>query len=314
MALPLRVCQFNVLAPSLRICAPLDTIPWQQRHAAICDELLRLDPDVICLQEFDFAPSTKGFAELYQARLGSAYEFHLKKRTRGKPEGLAMLLRKCAFEDIAVQALELEPRFCDRVAQVATMRHRTSGLQLFVANTHLTVAHASNNHDIPFARPLQMEQVMNAILGAQSDSLVFLCADMNCDHLETEDPISKGLAPQYTAADVSQPVAMAFQEGLVSALHSVLSGARPVSHTSSYSQDGCADYIFFRPQADLDLDGAFLHPAEVHPDMQWSAITGWGDLASTLSDHRPLLADFRLWPKQVNEKKRKNAPPEETCC
>jgi len=297
MAISLRLCQFNVLAPSARICAPLDKIPWRQRHSAVCDELLRLDADVICLQEFDFAPSTEGFAELYQDRLGATYEVHLKKRTRGKPEGLALLIRRSAFQDVAVRALELEPQFCDRVAQVACMQHRASGRRVLLANTHLTVAHASNGHDIPYARPLQMRQVLDALLGADPEGLIFLCADMNCDHLELEDPVSSQGAPQFTAADVRRPVDMAFGAGLASALHSVLPGVRPISHTSSYSQDGCADYVFFRPAPGLELAGSFLHPAHWPPETQWSASVGWGDAAGTLSDHRPLVADFRLEPK-----------------
>ena len=110
----LRVIQFNCLAPSARICRPLDAIPWFTRHTAICEAILRLNPDVVCIQEFCF--TTPGFGDLYQSHLGDTYTMHTKRRTGGKPEGLAVLLRHGAFENVRIDAIELEPRFCDRVA------------------------------------------------------------------------------------------------------------------------------------------------------------------------------------------------------
>lgn len=300
MACPLRVCQFNVLAPSARICPPLNTVPWRERHAAICGVLSRLGADVVCLQEFDFASETEGFAALYESSLGGEFSLHLKQRTGFKDEGLALLLRRGAFLDVEVRALELEPRFCDRVALVASMRHAATGRRLLLANTHLTVAHAHNDHDIPMCRPLQMQQVLDALSPAAPEDAVIICADMNCDHLETEPPRKRGGGESgYSAADVSRPVCMAFERGFESALHALNPGARPVSHTCSYAQDGCADYVLFRPSPALDLARAFLHPEHLPVDASWSSRDGWGpDPGATLSDHRPLVADFRLRPPE----------------
>ena len=58
----LRLCQFNVLAPSARVCAPLDRIPWYQRHASICDAITAAAPQLVCIQEFCF--STPGFSQV----------------------------------------------------------------------------------------------------------------------------------------------------------------------------------------------------------------------------------------------------------
>mmetsp|Transcript_133591 Transcript_133591/g.236400 ORF Transcript_133591/g.236400 Transcript_133591/m.236400 type:complete len:333 (+) Transcript_133591:35-1033(+) len=287
---PLRICQFNVLAPSARICKPLDTVPWRTRHEAICDELIRLEPDIMCLQEFDFAAKTEGFAALYEEKLGSKYSLHLKQRTRGKQEGLAMLLRLESFTDVKVSNYELEPGFCDRVAILGSMTHRSSGQKILVANTHLTVAHASNDHDIPHCRPLQMEQVLKLLSATSPDTSVFLCADMNSDHLEAED------SGPYSAAEVSRPVTMAFESGYTSALHSVIGSARPISHTCSYAHDGCVDYVLFKASPMVQLSSAFLHPHWLSPETQWSPATGWypGDPNVTVSDHRPLIADFHV--------------------
>ena len=75
-----------------------------------------------------------------------------------------------------VRELELEPRSCDRVAQVARLRHVGSGRIVVVLNTHLTVAHV-NGHDIPHCRPQQMEQVLAAAAAGGKDDVVVVCAD-----------------------------------------------------------------------------------------------------------------------------------------
>jgi len=287
---PLRLCQFNVLAPSLRVCKPLDAIPWRERHTEICETLLELKPHLICLQEFDFATNTPGFAALYAEKLSASYELYLKKRTSSKPEGLALLVAKDTFDDIDVDFMDLAPGFCDRVAIFASMRHIASGQRLVIANTHLTVAHASNDHDIPMCRPKQMQQVLDRLEDLSGCDAVFICADMNSDHLETEPPNGP-----YTAEQVNRPVHMAFGQGFDSALHTCLPGIRPISHTCSYAQDGCADYIFYKLSKSLKLVSAFLHPERLAPDTPWSAESGWGSkVGATLSDHRPLLADFEL--------------------
>jgi endonuclease/exonuclease/phosphatase family metal-dependent hydrolase len=293
---PLRLVQFNILAPSARICKPLDQVPWRKRHGAICDSLSALAADVILLQEYDFSPSTAGFHALYVERLGRDFDVHLLKRTGRKVDGLALFVRRSAFRDVEVEEVELEPRYCDRVALVARMTHVESGQPVVVSNTHLTVAHASNGHDIPLARPQQMEQLLARVAGSRAQAasaagvdsdnvLVLLCGDMNCDHLEDEPPEPCGQY-RYTVEQVSEPVHACFRAGYVSALHEVLgredarcgSGAsggasggggaaaaaaaaaapgashaksqtqckptRPCSHTCSYAQDGCADYVF----------------------------------------------------------------------
>ena len=237
----LRLYQFNCLAPSLRICKPLSDIPWAARHSAACDNIESLRPDIVALQEFDFVQP--GFAELYAKRL-SDFTPYLKRRTGNKSEGVALFVRNRQFEDVEVQEMDLEPASCDRVALVARMRHLASGRRLVVLTSHLTVAHASNGHDIPHCRPLQMKQLLEQLQGAEPDDVVIIAADMNCDHLEPEPPPNDY---GYTVDDVAQPVHMAFLAGFSSALHSALGpGCRPISHTCSYAQDGCADYVFVR--------------------------------------------------------------------
>jgi len=285
----LRLCSFNVLAPSARICAPLDRQPWENRHSKICDQLLQLDADLVCLQEFDFAPSTSGFTELYQDKLGAAYDIFTKRRTGAKNDGLAMLIRKASFREVEVRSFPLEPAVCDRVAMLARLEHVGSGCRLAFANTHLTVAHADNSHDIPRFRPQQMEQVLQMLEAAGEADGVVLCADMNSDHLEERK------SGRYSAEEVNRPVHMAFERGFDSSLHRIHPGIRPISHTCSYAHDGCADYILFRTDAKLALKHAFLHPAELAQDTPWSSSTGWGDIeGATLSDHRPVVADFWL--------------------
>ena len=57
----------------------------------------------------------------------------------------------------------MEPSYCDRVALVIRAEHRQSGVKVAIANSHLTVAHASNSHDIPLCRPQQAAELLAAI-------------------------------------------------------------------------------------------------------------------------------------------------------
>ena len=155
---------------------------------------------LVCLKEFDFAARTQGFAALYEEHLGEAFEIHTMQRTGGKQEGLALLLRRDSFDGVDVKQMKLSPTYCDRVALVARMTHRATTQRIIVANTHLTVAHASNGHDIPVCRPEQMAQVLRELGLAGEQDVVLLCADMNCDHLETEP------SGVYSAKEVSLPV------------------------------------------------------------------------------------------------------------
>ena len=156
-AAPMRLLQFNCLAPNARVCAPLKDIPWETRHGAICDTIAALVPGIVAIQEFDF--TTPGFGALYEQRLGGEFTIFTKQRTGNKTDGLALLVRTAMFSEVDVSELNLEPSSCDRVALVGRMRHAASGVKLTVINSHLTVAHASNGHDIPHCRPLQMEQM-----------------------------------------------------------------------------------------------------------------------------------------------------------
>ena len=234
-----------------------------------------------------------------------------------------------------------------------------------IVTTHLTVAHATNDHDIPSARPKQMKQVLEladlfasvtapplsetnsakddnaAAAGATHEAgaaaaVCFVAGDLNCDHLETEPPNDV-----YTAHDVAKPVHMAFAAGFQSSFHDALSktqpatvaggsggsggsgrsgssssgggstgagggsSARPISHTCSYAQDGCCDYILSRRGSSGDGGGgggavkvsrSYLWPECVPCDTEWNATTGWGS-SLLLSDHRPLVTDFTLSPQ-----------------
>lgn len=288
----IRLVQFNILAPSARICAPLDQIPWKSRHKTVCDAILVLQPAIVSLQEFDFCPSTLGFLELYTEILGEKYELHTKQRTGKKLDGLALLLRRGEFEEVDIQRIDLEPSSCDRVCIYATMKHKSSARQIAVINTHLTVAHTSNGYDIPLNRPRQMEQVLGiaADVAPCEADLVFILGDLNCDHLESEDP-----GGGYHPSDLSKPVQMAFEKGFRSALHSHLLESRPISHVCSYARDGCCDYILWRGEK-IDLGSSWLYPKGIPVDATWDTNKGWGEgeEAGLLSDHRPVVADFLL--------------------
>merc|ERR1712107_98824 len=117
----------------------------------------------------------------------------------------------------------------------------------------------------------------------------FICADMNSDHL------AKKPSGPYMPQAVSRPVHMAFEQGYTSALHHMHPRAFPISHTCSYAQDGCVDYVLFRDSPLVKVVQAYLYPEILPPDTEWCPTTGWGENeADTISDHRPLFVDFTI--------------------
>lgn len=326
----LRVVTFNVLAPSLRVCEPLNKLPWKDRQRDCCAAIHEIDADIVALQEWDFY--TDGFSDLYMESFKNKYEIFTCPRPGGKKEGLGLMLRKDCFEGIMIDRLPLLPLSCHRAAIMARMRHVESGRLVSVLNTHLTVAHTGNTWDIPKNRPLQMEQILNFIFAMTPENTVkLLCGDLNADHLEIFPPKQSEGCPAYTVEQVAAPLHMAFEAGFSSALDDSpdRGEGRAISHVSSYGtgHDGCVDYIFYNSRGRkgkiedpyivqqkkdaqndrtdktskaqkntvISLLDAHLYPRNISASTPWSTKTAWGGgVKGMLSDHRPVVADFAL--------------------
>lgn len=116
-----------------------------------------LSSDIICLQEFWFDPS---YETIFRSALGEAYEFHTLKRTGGKSDGVAVLLRRGKWDVRSSLGMSLSP-VGDRVALVMHLRSQDGTSQavgggeedMILVNTHLAFPHTS------FDRANQMAQI-----------------------------------------------------------------------------------------------------------------------------------------------------------
>lgn len=116
-----------------------------------------LSSDIICLQEFWFDPS---YETIFRSALEDAYEFHTLKRTGGKSDGVAVLLRRGKWDVRSSLGMSLSS-VGDRVALVMHLRSQDGTSQavgggeedMILVNTHLAFPHTS------FDRANQMAQI-----------------------------------------------------------------------------------------------------------------------------------------------------------
>lgn len=115
-----------------------------------------LSSDIICLQEFWFDPS---YETIFRSALGDEYDFHTLKRTGGKSDGVAVLLRRGKWHMRSSMGMSLSP-VGDRVALVMHLRSQdgggaSSGVEedMILVNTHLAFPHTT------FDRANQLSQI-----------------------------------------------------------------------------------------------------------------------------------------------------------
>lgn len=101
--------------------------------------------DIICLQEFWLDDS---YASIFRAALEDDYDFHTVKRTGGKADGVAVLLRRGKFDVRSKLGLSLSS-VGDRVALIMHLRSLVGGEgggdavgeDMILVNTHLAFPH-----------------------------------------------------------------------------------------------------------------------------------------------------------------------------
>ncbi|MBN2495423.1 MAG: endonuclease/exonuclease/phosphatase family protein [Deltaproteobacteria bacterium] len=167
---------------------------WQRRFELIADEIARLEPDLIGLQEVEITviEQSRVLGELLAERLGgqSPYAFyeHLKPGLMGlSGEGIAIFSRfpieQSEFVDIGEGRLTL-------FVQITT----PGGITADLFNTHL---HNADGEDD--ARLAQAEQTLDFMAERGAGDAVFLTGDMNSepDSDAIERLVASGLIDTY---------------------------------------------------------------------------------------------------------------------
>ncbi|CAA7053079.1 unnamed protein product [Microthlaspi erraticum] len=109
-------------------------LKWGYRKRLICEELIRLKPDIICLQEVD------KYFDLFSMMEKAGYAGSYKRRTGDNIDGCAMFWKADRFrvlerENVAFSQFGM----CDNVAQLAVLEmHKSSkSRKLLLGNIHV---------------------------------------------------------------------------------------------------------------------------------------------------------------------------------
>jgi len=143
----IRIFQWNILSQTLGSkndkfvrCDPL-ALDWRTRRWKILEEIIRYDPDIICLQEVDHhrliqrALCSIKYSGRFLAKPDSPC-IHLD--SNNGPDGCAIYFKKRKFEKIrkTSRVLKVWGARSNQVVLSMILRHRDSGEEICVATTH----------------------------------------------------------------------------------------------------------------------------------------------------------------------------------
>ncbi|KAH3745362.1 Low temperature viability protein [Pelomyxa schiedti] len=267
----IRVCTFNVLAPcydtgkTTKARGGLDrrttTPSYMPRIVGLCEALLSLDADVLCLQEFWENP---GFVGAFTSRLAS-YTLLYTKRSWSE-DGVAIFVSN---------RLHIEESFSlifndvgDRVAHFAKLQLQ-NGEKVLVVNTHLTFPH--NEYDKTILRVAQINMIL--------------------DRIDEETHKDTSLLGVILAGDFnSHPGCCVYpllhNKGWLSAYSACHGMEARVTHRNHRSAEVSADFIWlgYVKSNRIRPSDAYLFP-RTSPDTTFPS-------DFKLSDHRPVVCTF----------------------
>ena len=177
-----------------------DVDEWERRFDLIADEIVRLDPDLVGLQEIEITDvdQTSALRALISDRGGADYEFYeeLKIWPYGAltGEGVGILSRYPIVETGLKDLID-----GGRVA-VWTRVEVEDGYEVDMFNTHLETE-ASTEMTADEVRTAQAGMVLELMASPEGDRIQFLTGDMNTtDDTEAYDVyVSGGLVDTYRA-------------------------------------------------------------------------------------------------------------------
>lgn len=271
----LRVLSWNVLCPAYKRLGKgrkekSRQTMFMNRLQSIVQTILSMNPDILCIQELWVQNS--GFISFFLENLPQYNISHVQRNY--KEDGVAILYRKDSLTLQDVRKINLEPSCCSRVMLVADFFDKESHTEFTVATTHMTFPH-DNDFDIPVSRPEMGHDIINKLRHGQKNLII--AGDFNCSFPFTLTPVNAPLN------DIVREL------GVQSAFHTSPEtgeqARRPfVSHFNHNGEAVGVDHILFR--GNFQVEESFLWPREL-PETAWPE-------EYTVSDHRPLCADFTV--------------------
>jgi len=144
-----RVLQWNQLSQTLGsqndgfILCPATALDWSSRRWRLLSELVRHQPDILCLQEVDHFPL------LDRALSSLGYQGHFVPKpdspciylpSNSRPDGCALFYRRDQWEllgQVRTRVLEVWRVQSNQVVLAVNLRSRSSAREVCVATTHL---------------------------------------------------------------------------------------------------------------------------------------------------------------------------------
>ena len=213
------VVSFNLLAPVYKRLSSLNTITgrrhredsdftlWNDRLTQTIDFFrseIYNDAAIIALQEYWLDPEYRILFETQFKQHG--YKVYILQRTGEKMDAVAIAIKSDIFEVCGIENVHL-CTYGDRVALLLWLKHRSTGFDLLVANTHLSFPHNTIDKINQVSQMKKLTSVIHEYASEHSISTApaLIMGDFNvesyspvCDHLKS--------AGYYSCFEISPPV------------------------------------------------------------------------------------------------------------
>jgi len=188
-----RVFQWNLLSQTLGtktdnfVRCDSSALEWTTRRWRILEEIIRYDPDVVCLQEVDhFKLIKKALGSIgYHGRFVQKPDSPcLYLDSNNGPDGCAIFYKKDKFEMISKSSrvLKVWGVASNQVVLGLNLRHKESGKEICVATTHLK---ARSGALLSTLRNEQGKDILDWLETISADRPVILSGDFNAEPSES---------------------------------------------------------------------------------------------------------------------------------
>ncbi|XP_025413522.1 nocturnin isoform X2 [Sipha flava] len=189
---PIRVLQWNVLSQALGQnndkfdSCPLEALEWKRRRCHMLEEILRHNPDIICLQEvdhFDFlsrALATQSYSGLFVPKPDSPCVYI---KDNNGPDGCAIFYKNNKFDllDKQEKILQVWTVHSNQVSLLLVLKDKCTEKELCISTTHLK---ARKGALLSTLRNEQGKDLLEFISSHALDRPTIICGDFNAEPTE----------------------------------------------------------------------------------------------------------------------------------
>jgi len=285
----IRIFQWNQLSQTIGtkndkfVRCPPSALDWSTRRWRLLEEIIRYDPDIVCLQEvdhfklFEMSLGSVGYAGRFVAKPDSPCIY---LESNNGPDGCAIFYKTEKFELLseANKVLEVWKVESNQVVMSVSLRQRSSGKDICVATTHLK---ARSGALLSTLRNQQGKDILDWLETIRADRPVIIGGDFNA---EPSEPVYKTMTGHERTPLQSAYTIRSDEEKEVNVTEENLEYTTwKIRETGE--QKHILDYIFHSPQlktvSTLDMPTEEQIGEDRVPSRQFA------------SDHLSLVADLK---------------------